>query len=86
MPGSSLYDFGDSIRFGAATAAEDEKALSKMEMSLDRARTQFKLVAGMEKKWNAMQKIVAEEKERWINAAPEYHQSENTRRNGKGRC
>ena len=49
MPGSSLYDFGDSIRFGAATAAEDEKALSKMEMSLDRARTQFKLVAGMEK-------------------------------------
>ena len=25
MPGSSLYDFGDSIRFGAATAAEDEK-------------------------------------------------------------
>ena len=49
MPGSSLYDFGDSIRFGAATAAEDEKDLSKMEMSLDRARTQFKLVAGMEK-------------------------------------
>ena len=49
MPGSSLYDFGDSIRFGAATAAEDEKALSKMEMSLDRARTQFKLVAGMDK-------------------------------------
>ena len=38
MPGSSLYDFGDSIRFGAATAAEDEKALSKMEMSLDRFR------------------------------------------------
>ena len=49
MPGSSLYDFGDSIRFGAATAAEDEKALSTMEMSLDRARTQFKLVAGMDK-------------------------------------
>ena len=121
MPGSSLYDFGDSIRFGAATAAEDEKDLSKMEMSLDRfrvftrgyvcacswltekelellplgaktmtmecgvrfltdyldgdhyfavhrdgqnldrARTQFKLVADMEKKWNEMQKIVAEE-------------------------
>ena len=38
MPGSSLYDFGDSIRFGAATAAEDEKDLSKMEMSLDRFR------------------------------------------------
>ena len=124
MPGSSLYDFGDSIRFGAATAAEDEKDLSKMEMSLDRfrvftrgyvracpgltakelellpmgaktmtmecgvrfltdyldgdhyfavhrdgqnldrARTQFKLVADMEKKWDEMQKIVAEEKER----------------------
>ena len=124
MPGSSLYDFGDSIRFGAATAAEDEKNLSKMEMSLDRfrvftrgyvracpgltakelellpmgaktmtmecgvrfltdyldgdhyfavhrngqnldrARTQFKLVADMEKKWDEMQKIVAEEKER----------------------
>ena len=121
MPGSSLYDFGDSIRFGAATAAEDERDLSRMEMSLerfriftrgyvrscpglmqkelellplgaktmtmecgvrfltdyldgdhyfavhrdgqnlDRARTQFKLVADMEKKWNEMQKIVAEE-------------------------
>ena len=33
MPGLSLYDFGDSIRFGAATAAEDEKDLSKMEMN-----------------------------------------------------
>lgn len=124
MPGSSLYDFGDSIRFGAATAAEDEKDLSKMEMNLerfrvftrgyvracpgltakelellpmgaktmtmvcgvrfltdyldgdhyfavhrdgqnlDRARTQFKLVADMEKKWDEMRKIVAEEKER----------------------
>ena len=121
MPGSSLYDFGDSIRFGAATAAEDERDLSRMEMSLerfcvftrgyvrscpgltqkelellplgaktmtmecgvrfltdyldgdhyfavhrdgqnlDRARTQFRLVADMEKKWNEMQKIVAEE-------------------------
>ena len=28
MPGLSLYDFGDSIRFGANTAAEDEKDLS----------------------------------------------------------
>lgn len=121
MPGSSLYDFGDSIRFGAATAAEDEKDISKMEMSLDRfrvftrgyvracpgltakelellpmgaktmtmecgvrfltdyldgdhyfavhrdgqnldrARTQFKLVADMEKKWDEMRKIVEEE-------------------------
>ena len=34
MPGLSAYDFGDSIRFGAATAAEDEPDLSKMEMDL----------------------------------------------------
>ena len=119
MPGLAAYDFGDSIRFGAATAAEDEKDLTKMEMSLeafetytrgfitacpdltareretlplgakimtlecgvrfltdylegdkyfsihrpehnlDRARTQFKLVADMEKKWDAMNAIVA---------------------------
>lgn len=118
MPGLSLYDFGDSIRFGAATAAEDEKDLDKMELSLelfriytrgflsafphltekeiellpmgaklmtlecglrfltdyldgdryfavhreghnlDRARTQFKLVADMEKKWDEMHSIV----------------------------
>lgn len=121
MPGSSLYDFGDAIRFGAATAAEDEKDLSRMELSLDRfrvftrgysralssltdneimllssgakimtlecgmrfladylegdryfsthrenhnldrARTQFKLVADMERKWDDMQRIVKEE-------------------------
>ena len=30
MPGSALYDFGDSIRFGASSAAEDEKDLSKV--------------------------------------------------------
>ncbi|MBO5130454.1 MAG: aminoglycoside phosphotransferase family protein [Oscillospiraceae bacterium] len=35
MPGLSAYDFGDSIRFGAATAAEDEKDLSKMTINLD---------------------------------------------------
>ena len=35
MPGSALYDFGDSIRFGASTAAEDEKDLGKVEMSLE---------------------------------------------------
>lgn len=118
MPGLSLYDFGDSIRFGAATAAEDETDLSKMEMdlelfriytegflsacpgltaaeremlpmgaklmtlecgvrfltdyldgdhyfaihrekhNLDRARTQFKLVSDMEKKWEQMHQIV----------------------------
>ncbi len=119
MPGLAAYDFGDSIRFGAATAAEDEKDLSKMEMSLeafetftrgfltacpdltdreretlplgakimtlecgvrfltdylegdkyfsihrpehnlDRARTQFKLVEDMEKKWDDMGAVVA---------------------------
>jgi len=35
MPGSALYDFGDSIRFGASNAAEDEKDLSKVFMRLD---------------------------------------------------
>ena len=34
MPGLSAHDFGDSIRFGAATAAEDEPDLSKVEMDL----------------------------------------------------
>ena len=120
MPGLSLYDFGDSIRFGAATAAEDEKDLDKVEMdinlyatytkgflsacpgltenerdmlpmgaklmtlecgvrfltdylsgdtyfrthyegqNLDRCRTQFKLVADMESKWDEMKRIVKE--------------------------
>ena len=118
MPGLSLYDFGDSIRFGAASAAEDEQDLSKMELrldlfeiytkgflaacpdltaaerenlpmgaklmtlecgvrfltdyldgdhyfathrpghNLDRARTQFKLVSDMERKWTQMHAIV----------------------------
>ena len=35
MPGLSAYDFGDSIRFGAATAAEDEKDASKMKLDLE---------------------------------------------------
>ena len=35
MPGLALYDFGDSIRFGASTAAEDETDLDKVEMDLD---------------------------------------------------
>ena len=121
MPGSALYDYGESIRFGAATAAEDERELDKMEMSLerfrvftrgyvracpgltqkelellplgakvmtmecgvrfltdhidgdnyfsihregqnlDRAHTQFKLVADMERKWDKMKEIVNEE-------------------------
>ncbi|MDE7285789.1 MAG: aminoglycoside phosphotransferase family protein, partial [Lachnospiraceae bacterium] len=119
MPGLSHYDFGDSIRFGASTGAEDEKDLSKIELdlalfetftkgflegckgsltekeiemlpmgaklmtyecgirfladylegdvyfkihredhNLDRARTQFKLVADMEAKWDRMAAIV----------------------------
>lgn len=35
MPGSLLYDFGDSIRFGASTACEDEKDLSKVHFSIE---------------------------------------------------
>ena len=35
MPGSALYDYGDSIRFGASTAAEDEKDLDKVWMDLE---------------------------------------------------
>lgn len=119
MPGLALNDFGDSIRFGANPAAEDEKDLSKVwvdlslfesftkgfleacgnsltdneiEMmpmgaklmtfecgirfltdylqgdtyfkvhreghNLDRCRTQFKLVADMEEKWDQMKAIV----------------------------
>ena len=34
MPGSMLFDFGDSIRFGASTAAEDEKDLSKVHFDI----------------------------------------------------
>lgn len=119
MPGLAMYDFGDSIRFGASTGAEDETNLDKIscsmelfdvftkgfiegcdgkltsreiellpmgakimtyecgmrfladylqndiyfktsrpEHNLDRARTQFKLVADMEKKWDEMAAIV----------------------------
>ncbi len=35
MPGFSVNDFGDSIRFGASTAAEDEKDLGKVHFSLE---------------------------------------------------
>ncbi|HBT64937.1 MAG TPA: mucin desulfatase [Ruminococcaceae bacterium] len=34
MPGAAAFDFGDSIRFGASTAAEDETDLDKVSMSL----------------------------------------------------
>lgn len=119
MPGLAVNDFGDSIRFGASTGAEDEIDLDKVECSMelyeiytkgfiegcagrlteaelkalpigakamtfecgmrfltdylegdvyfkvhregqnrDRCRTQFKLVADMEKKWDEMNRIV----------------------------
>jgi len=35
MPGLSAYDFGDAIRFGAATAAEDEPDYEKMALDLN---------------------------------------------------
>ena len=35
MPGSMLFDFGDSIRFGASTAAEDEKDLTKVHFDIE---------------------------------------------------
>jgi len=119
MPGLSIHDFGDAIRFGANTALEDETDLDRVSLSLelfdsytrgflegcngrltsqeirmlpmgaklmtlesgirfltdylwgdtyfkihrpdhnlDRTRTQLKLVADMEKKWDVMGEIV----------------------------
>lgn len=34
MPGLAAHDFGDSIRFGASTAKEDEQDLSRVSLSL----------------------------------------------------
>ena len=34
MPGAAAYDFGDSIRFGASTGAEDETGLSKISVDV----------------------------------------------------
>ena len=34
MPGTAIHDFGDSIRFGASTAAEDETDLKKVTLDL----------------------------------------------------
>lgn len=34
MPGLCAYDFGDAIRYGASTAAEDERDLSRVHLSL----------------------------------------------------
>ena len=42
MPGLSAFDFGDSIRFGASTAVEDEQDLQKVQMDLDL----FRIYAG----------------------------------------
>ena len=35
MPGLVIYDFGDSIRFGANHSAEDETDLSKVNLDVD---------------------------------------------------
>lgn len=35
MPGLSVYDFGDAIRFAASTALEDETDLSKVSINMD---------------------------------------------------
>ena len=35
MPGLVIYDFGDSIRFGANHSAEDERDLSKVNLDVD---------------------------------------------------
>lgn len=34
MPGSLLYDFGDSVRFGCSTALEDEPDLTKVDFDI----------------------------------------------------
>lgn len=39
MPGLAAYDFGDSIRFGAASAAEDGKNLDAMTIDLKKYET-----------------------------------------------
>lgn len=35
MPGSALYDFGDALRFGASTAAEDEADLDAVHFDME---------------------------------------------------
>lgn len=39
MPGSLLYDFGDALRFGGASGAEDEKDLDKIYFQLDKFKS-----------------------------------------------
>ena len=49
MPGSVLADFGDSIRFGASSAAEDETDLDKVYCRLDMFEAYAKgFIAGLE--------------------------------------
>ncbi len=38
MSGSALYDYGDAIRFGASTAAEDEEDTSRIALDMDKTR------------------------------------------------
>ena len=42
MPGLAMNDFGDSIRFGASTGAEDERDLSKVSCSMELYETYVK--------------------------------------------
>ena len=39
MPGLTAYDFGDSIRFGASTAAEDERDLDRVTLDVSKYQT-----------------------------------------------
>ena len=39
MPGSMLYDFGDALRMGASTGAEDETDLSKVHFDIEAFRS-----------------------------------------------
>ena len=39
MPGYSVTDFGDAIRFGASTASEDEPDLNKVNLDMERFAT-----------------------------------------------
>lgn len=38
MPGLAMHDFGDAVRFGASTAAEDEPDLSLVSLDLEKYR------------------------------------------------
>ena len=47
MPGFSVTDFGDAIRFGASTAAEDEMDLNKVHFDIEKFRVYTKgFIAG----------------------------------------